>query len=69
MKIQLLEGNNVHTYCEHNLKIQVNKAFTSPLTRIRIPNAITKTTKKEREVAVQGLEEDRKHSIEASIVR
>ena len=50
-------------------KMRVNAAFTSPATRVRIPNAVRKTTPKERENAAQSVQEDRKHAMEANIVR
>lgn len=49
--------------------ISVNKDFTHAQRRVRIPNAVQRTNKKERATATQTVLEDRRHSIEASIVR
>lgn len=49
--------------------IKVNKAFRSPNLRIRIPSAAAKVTSQERQVSQLAVSEDRKHAIEASIVR
>lgn len=50
-------------------KMRVNHAFHSPQLRVRIPNAIRKTTTKDRENASSAVHEDRKHAMEANIVR
>jgi cullin 1 len=52
-----------------NHMIKPNKAFTSQQRRIRLPTAATKVTTKERKVAQSAVTEDRRHAIEASIVR
>jgi len=57
------EGYNV------SHKMRVNLSFTHQQRRIRIPNAVNKTTKGERDKAQESVEEDRKHAIEANIVR
>jgi cullin 1 len=49
--------------------MSVNREFQSPNRIIRVPNAITKTNQKERVKAHEAVREDRKHIIEASIVR
>jgi cullin 1 len=50
-------------------KMRVNHAFQSAQFRVRIPNAIRKTTSKDRENASSAVHEDRKHAMEANIVR
>eukprot|EP00808_Paulinella_micropora_P023940 g73308.t1 len=49
--------------------MSVNPGFTHQMRVIRIPNAVHKTSKKEQEASEGAVEEDRKHSIEANIVR
>jgi cullin 1 len=49
--------------------IRVNNNFAHQMRVIRIPNAVQKTTKKERDAAEGAVQEDRKHAIEANIVR
>jgi len=49
--------------------IRVNKSFTHQQRRIRVPNAIQRTTNKEREDSQEAVQEDRKFAIEANIVR
>lgn len=50
-------------------QIKVNTAFSHQQRRVRIPNAVTKITAKERAVATGTVHEDRRHAIEATIVR
>ena len=50
-------------------RIRVNHAFTSPAIRVRLPAPVRKTTPKERENAALNVAEDRKHAMEANIVR
>jgi len=49
--------------------LRVNRGFVHQQLRIRIPNAAQRTSTKEREASQGSVDEDRKHSIEASIVR
>lgn len=55
----------------YNIKhtLSVNKNFTHAQRKIRIPNAAARTSNKERQAAVKTVQEDRRHAIEASIVR
>jgi cullin 1 len=50
-------------------RIKVNRKFVSPSRLVRVPNAITKTSNVERKKAQEDVQEDRKHAVEASIVR
>jgi len=52
-----------------NHVMSVNRDFFHPQRRIRIPNAVTKTTNVERGTSTQAVQEDRRHAIEANIVR
>jgi cullin 1 len=49
--------------------MSVNKDFSHAQRRVRIPNAVSKTTKTERGAATVAVQEDRRHAIEANIVR
>lgn len=49
--------------------MSVNKAFTHQQRRIKIPNAMARTTAKDRGAATLAVTEDRRHAIEAAIVR
>lgn len=49
--------------------MSVNRDFSHAQRRLRIPNVANKTTKKERGAATQAVQEDRRHAIEASVVR
>jgi cullin 1 len=49
--------------------ISANRGFTSAQRRIRIPNPATKTSQKERVKSQEAVLQDRKHIIEACIVR
>jgi cullin 1 len=48
---------------------EVNAEFTSKQRRIKIPNLVMKITEKESEEIDSSLKEDRKHAIEATVVR
>lgn len=50
-------------------RMRVNPSFQSAQLRVRIPNAVRKTTPKERENAAQSVQDERKHAMEANIVR
>lgn len=50
-------------------RLRVNRNFTCPQRRIRLPNAIQKTSQNEKAQSTKTVREDRKHAVEASIVR
>jgi len=49
--------------------MRVNKSFWHNHRRIKIPNAMARTTTKDKAQANRAVQEDRRHAIEASIVR
>ncbi len=51
----------------HRMKVNLN--FYSAQRRVRVPNAIRKVGEKERAGAQLAVSEDRKHAMEATIVR
>jgi len=50
-------------------KMRVNKKFTHQQRKIHIPNVVMSTTAKERGAAQETVKEDRRHAIEANVVR
>jgi hypothetical protein len=67
-KFKLLNKTPTEGYSADH-KMSVNLAFQQALRVIRIPNAVRKTTHKDRAAASAVVSEDRKHAIEAAIVR
>jgi cullin 1 len=49
--------------------VTANRGFTNPLRMIRVPNASNKVNNKERVAAQGAVDENRKHAVEACIVR
>jgi len=67
-KFRLVQKKPSEGYAGDHL-LRVNMSFVSPQRVIRIPNASAKTSTKERKVAQSAVSEDRRHTIEANIVR
>jgi hypothetical protein len=67
-KAKVLSKNPAEGYATSH-RMRVNAAFTSAQFRVRIPAPIRKTTSKDRENASANVAEDRKHTMEANIVR
>ncbi|KAL9649739.1 hypothetical protein ABK040_009554 [Willaertia magna] len=64
----LLKTGNQNTINNEDI-IKVNQEFNSKSRRIKIPNIIIKLDSKEKEDIDRTTQEDRKHAIEAAIVR
>lgn len=67
-KVKILVKTPADGYATSH-RMRVNLAFQSAQIRVRVPNAIRKTTTKDRENASSAVQEDRKHAMEANIVR
>jgi len=67
-KFKILQKNPSEGYrVTHQMR--VNRRFQSQLRRIRVPNAIMRTSNKERKQANESIQEERKYVLEAYIVR